>query len=134
LPNFLTLWLLPVLLIFRFIQGSWTALGESILAIALIMLIFAFPFYKRALGAADIKFMMNLVVWLGLKDFFFGFLISSLITLPFLIFLASRHKERLWYMITNRGDPLENLESKDAPRIAYVPLVSLGIFLLKFLN
>lgn len=86
------------------------------------------------MGAADIKFMMNLSVYLGLADFFFGFFLSSLLSLPYLIYLANKHKERFWYLITNRGDPLENLDAIDAPRIPYVPLVSIGIFLFKIIG
>ena len=125
IPNRLTLGLLPVLMIYRIYLDSWSAIPDILATLLLVPLVLFYPFYRQGIGAADIKFLINVGILTGTVKLINCFLWGAITALPVLAYLALKHKERIKFFFVSG----EILDSKKAPRIPYVVFLALGTFI-----
>lgn len=127
-PNWLILATLPYFVFYRYHLFGWPALLESSLLAASVLIVFWLPFIKKGIGAGDIKFLMNLGIALGVEDFLWCFVFGVLCTVPILLYLSFKHKERIFYFLQVK-EIMPAANSNDLVKIAYVPPMALGAFI-----
>lgn len=111
IPNWLTIGVFPFLVFYRFMIDSWTGVIDALLVTFVVVAILFLPFTMRGIGAADVKFLVNIGIFVGFANLVNCFLLGALCSVPLVLFHVFKHRERVMYFIKNRqiqkGEPIK---------------------------
>ena len=121
IPNWLTIGVFPFILAYKFYIGSWTFLGDSLLAYLAVILFLFLPFVLKGLGAGDLKFIANIGAFVGLKSIVPCFILGVLCSIPVVIYYSVKYRERILYFIQHR-----QIADMDIAKLPYTPPFAIG--------
>lgn len=124
IPNYLTFGVFPFILAYRFYLDSWAGVFDGLLAYVLAIAIFFYPFVKRGVGAADLKFLANIGAFVGIAKLvpciFYGLICS----IPALLYFILKYGMQILHAM--RFKESAHLEPIKFP---YAPPFAIGTFI-----
>ena len=135
IPNWLSLPFLVAGIVVESIQGGWGGLRTSCAGMGLALLLFALPCCLRLMGMGDLKLAVGVGAWIGPSQFFFAFIVTSMMAGAIAVCYSLRHRafgrsldnagDMIFGAATGRFQP-RGLDRPDAMSIPYAPALAIG--------
>lgn len=140
IPNYITVPFLVVGIIYTFINFGIKGVGNSLLNVLIVILIFFYGFIKSYMGAGDIKVLLALAFWLDTVNMilfiFMTLIVGAVISVyKMVVNVKAEHKKQCIRIDEiNPVYVVNRLKMKNGKTIAYAVPIFVGYFLMVFMR